>query len=129
MKKYTFESNHIHFANENTFFSKFTKPYTLYWNLYLIETKEFIGSFDVRSDTKDFKECEIGYSIGQPFQNKGYCTECIHEVIEFMKTNFSTDIVHAKYFESNIASQKVLEKNDFVIISNRNGLVRVSKKL
>lgn len=129
MKKYTFETILFHFANENTFFSSFSKPYTLYWNLYLIEDAQFIGNVDIRSETKDFKQCEIGYVIGEPFQNKGYATECVNDVINYMKNKFSTQTVYAKYFESNIASSRVLEKNGFEIISNRNGLVRVKKEL
>ena len=129
MKKYSFDSSHLHFANENTFLSSFNKPYTLYWNIYLIETMELLGNVDVRSETKDFKECEIGYVIGKPFQSNGYATECVKEIIQFMKNHFPTERINAKYFDSNIASARVLEKSGFQIVTSRNGMIRVQRKI
>ena len=129
MKKYSFDSSRLHFANENTFFSSFNKPYTLYWNIYLKETKEYIGNVDIRSENKNFKECEIGYVIGEPFQNNGYATECVDSMIQFMSQHFSTIYMNAKFFSSNEASKRVLEKNNFLVVSSRNGLVRVQRKL
>lgn len=129
MKKYTFDSNQLHFANENTFLSRFSKPYSLLWNVYKIDTAELIGNVDVRSETKDFIECEIGYVIGEAFQNQGYASECVKEIIQFVQQQFQTTTIHAKYFESNIASKRVLEKNQFETTSNRNGLVRMKKEI
>ncbi len=129
MKKYTFDSTQLHFANENTFLSKFSKPYSLFWNVYKIDTAEFIGNIDIRSETKDFKECEIGYVVGKEFQNNGYGSQFVEEILQFLKNNFDTKIFYAKYFESNLPSARVLEKNGFNIISNRNGLIRVKKNI
>lgn len=52
---------------------------------------------------------EIGYAIGKKYWNKGYTTEALTKMIEFM---FSKGVhrVEAKYLEGNIASGCVMKK-------------------
>ena len=58
----------------------------------------------------------IGYSIDEKFWNKGYVTSALRILIDVLKTK-KFIILEAWVKKENIASVKVLEKNDFNLIS------------
>ncbi|MDR1721933.1 MAG: GNAT family N-acetyltransferase, partial [Methanobrevibacter sp.] len=59
------------------------------------------------------KNAEMGYWIGENYQNKGYVTKAIEEIVEYGFKTFNINKIISKPFQLNIASHKVLEKNDF----------------
>lgn len=129
MEKYSFHSDLYDFINTNTILSFLLKPFSLNWDIYLKEDKKYIGNIEMRCEKRSFQECEIGYVIGEPFQRKGHATNCVKEVLDYMKHAFSTQIVFAEYFNVNIASSKVLKKNGFNIVSDNTIIVKVKKEL
>ena len=72
-----------------------------------------IGSITVVSKDLDNKVCEIGYNIGESWWNKGYGTEAIKNVIDYLFSLEMFDVITAACFVENIASIRVLEKNEF----------------
>ncbi len=53
---------------------------------------------------------ELGFWIGRPYWNHGYCTEAGHAMLTFGFEKLKLNKIIAHLFAGNIASQKVLEK-------------------
>ena len=54
---------------------------------------------------------ELGYWIGVPFWNKGYCTEAVGKLLEFGFEELKLNKIHAHHFINNPASGHVLLKS------------------
>jgi len=61
------------------------------------------------------KNAELGYWLAEPFWGNGIISNAIKEIIEFAFSTFDIDRIFARPFGTNIASQKVLEKNNFIL--------------
>ncbi len=75
---------------------------------------EAVGSISViKLNDVNRKSAEIGYWIGEEFQNKGIMKKAVKMIIEeaFEKTDIVR--IEAEIFETNIPSKKVLENNGF----------------
>jgi len=59
------------------------------------------------------KNAELGYWLGSPFWGNGIITSAIKEVVKLGFNNLEIDRIFARPFNSNIPSQKVLEKSGF----------------
>ncbi len=59
---------------------------------------------------KEHHRGELGYWIGVPFWNNGYCTEAARAVIRFGFENLGLNRIHAIHFTRNPASGRVMEK-------------------
>jgi [ribosomal protein S5]-alanine N-acetyltransferase len=53
---------------------------------------------------------EIGYWLGKPFWNKGYCTEAGEVIIKFGFEELGLNRIYADAFTKNPASSKVMQK-------------------
>ncbi|MAG34881.1 MAG: GNAT family N-acetyltransferase [Dehalococcoidia bacterium] len=53
---------------------------------------------------------ELGYWIGKPFWNQGYCTEAAQAVVDYAFAVLQLNRVHASYVTRNPASGRVMEK-------------------
>lgn len=58
---------------------------------------------------------ELGYWLGEPFWGKGIMSKAVREIVNFGFNTYSIERIYATVFSTNIASQKVLEKNNFVL--------------
>ena len=75
---------------------------------------EAIGGIGVHPQTDIFiKNAELGYWLAEPFWGQQIITNAIRQAIDFGFTTFDIDRIFARPFGTNIASQKVLEKNNF----------------
>lgn len=61
------------------------------------------------------KNAELGYWLAEPFWGQGIISSAITKVIDFAFKTYDIDRVFARPFGTNIASQKVLEKNNFIL--------------
>ena len=82
--------------------------------LYGIYLKDKIIGF-VNEVEKDDDIIEVGYVIDPNYQNKGYATEMLKEVIKDLFT-LGFKKVKAGFFIDNIASKKVMEKCNMIKI-------------
>jgi len=57
---------------------------------------------------------EIGYWIGLPYWNKGYCTEAAEAMLEQAFTTLGLNRVYAFHFRDNPASGRVMQKMGMV---------------
>lgn len=87
----------------------------------LIEEKEMwaitindllIGTINISFDKKR-KYYELGFSLNYDYWNKGYMTEAILGVLNYVFNKTSIDRLIARHFEYNYRSKKVLEKVQF----------------
>lgn len=61
------------------------------------------------------RNAELGYWLAEPFWGKGIVSDAIGRMVEYGFETFDIDRIFARPFGTNIASQKVLEKNGFVL--------------
>lgn len=58
-------------------------------------------------------EAEIGYCIGKPFWNQGYCTEALRAMIEYSFSTKGFLTLWADHFVDNPSSERVMNKCGF----------------
>jgi RimJ/RimL family protein N-acetyltransferase len=85
---------------------------------FIIEKKDgskvgFIVHFHVLHLGTGIKQLEIGYSLVPNERGKGYCTEAINIMVDYLFLSKSMERVQACTDVRNLASQKVLEKAGF----------------
>ena len=104
----------LHKTEEETkkmieFWLKEYKRNGLRWCIELKETKEVIGIISA-STSYTYKCVEIGYSISSKYWNKGYTSEAIIKIIDYLFTECNFNVIEAIIPSDNIASIKVAEK-------------------
>ena len=73
------------------------------------ETGELYGAIALTNNQK-FNQGEIAYWIGEEFWKKGYATEASQAILQFAFDDKKYHKVFARYFSSNPASGRVLQK-------------------
>lgn len=81
-----------------------------HWVVQIKETNELIGDISVIEINKKHSNCEVGYSYGSKYWGKGYATEALRAVIEFLLKECGLHLVEAKHQSLNPASGRVMEK-------------------
>lgn len=75
----------------------------------LKETNALIGSMGLQLELLH-QRAQLGFWIGLPYWNKGYCTEAAQEVIAFGFEKLHLNRIYATHFGTNPASGRVLKK-------------------
>ena len=88
------------------------------WALELKETGHVIGCMGYYTHTESNieigeQDVEVGYWIGKPYWNKGYCTEALHAMIDYCFRRRRYNNIWADFFVDNPASGRVMEKCGF----------------
>ncbi|MFU0791195.1 MAG: GNAT family N-acetyltransferase [Virgibacillus proomii] len=73
------------------------------------ETRKLYGAIAL-SNNQTFNNGEIAYWIGEDFWGNGYATEAAQAIIQFAFDENQYHKVFARYFHSNLASGRVLQK-------------------
>ncbi|MFV0393555.1 MAG: GNAT family N-acetyltransferase [Coprobacillaceae bacterium] len=77
---------------------------------------EFAGAIGMTFSTDIYrKTAEIGYWLGKPYWQRGIIGNAIKMICTYTFENFPIHKITAEVFANNIASQKALEKNGFVL--------------
>lgn len=74
---------------------------------------EVVGNLSFKGITEDGR-VEIGYGIGDGYENRGYMTEAVGAVVEWAAGQPGVKQIEAEAERGNIASVRVLEKCGFV---------------
>lgn len=82
-----------------------------------------IGDLCIVDEPNENGEIEIGYGTYREFQGKGFMTEIVGGIIKWAKSQKKVVAIVASTEKINIASSKVLEKNNFFIISETEVLI------
>jgi RimJ/RimL family protein N-acetyltransferase len=75
-----------------------------------------IGDLCIQGEPNAAGEIEIGYGTYEAFQGRGLMTEMVGAIIEWAGTQEGIQSIVASTDKSNLASAKVLQKNDFLKI-------------
>ena len=82
-----------------------------YWGIELKTSGELIGAIDLFNVDNNTENCEVGYSIGYKWWNKGYGTESLRAVIDFGFRHMNIHKISAAHNIDNPASGKIMLKN------------------
>lgn len=74
------------------------------------ENKFLVGAIALSEIKKHDETASMGYWIGKPFWNHGYCTEAAHAVLKYGFEVLNLNKIHAHHFKHNPASGKVMLK-------------------
>ncbi|HQS23766.1 MAG: GNAT family N-acetyltransferase [Sphingobacteriia bacterium 28-36-52] len=87
------------------------------WTAISIADNSMVGDLCIVGQPNQLGEIEIGYGTYDEYQGKGYMTEMVGGIIEWAKTQSLVKSIIASTEKSNLASYKVLEKNNFIQVS------------
>lgn len=93
--------------------SKYEQLDSYNWGIELKESKKIIGSISANK-TDEMEDCyEIGYAIGRKYWRKGYATESLKAVVEFLIKEVGIKKFLCRYAKENQASGSVIRKVGF----------------
>lgn len=93
--------------------SKYDKKDIYNWGIELKDEHKLIGSISANKSEND-KECyEIGYAIGRQYWRKGYATEALSAVVEFLIKEVGIKKFLCRYAKENKVSGSVIRKVGF----------------
>jgi len=85
--------------------------------------KAIIGGICFHGEPDDTGEVEIGFGTDKDYRNKGYMTETIGGLINWISNNKSVKVIRAETDSSNISSVRVLEKNGFKVFQRNENMI------
>ena len=80
------------------------------WVVELKDTGEIIGNISVVDINNEHAVAEVGYCYGSKYWGKGYATEALRRVIEYLLLECNLYIVEAMHIRDNPASGRVMQK-------------------
>jgi [ribosomal protein S5]-alanine N-acetyltransferase len=90
--------------------------YSTIWTAISKTENKMVGDICIYGEPNADGEIEIGYGTYDEFQNKGFMTEIVKGIIDWVKTQIKVKSIIASTDKTNGASFKVLEKNNFTKI-------------
>jgi len=102
-----------------------TKDSRFYTMWIIIEKFEntIIGGICFHGEPDENEMLEVGYGIDTNYCNKGYATEAIGGLINWLKVNNGANALLAETERTNYSSIKVLQKNGFKIYNQDDNLI------
>ena len=82
---------------------------------------ELIGDTGISEVEGRPEETEIGYCIGQKYRGKGYATELLSVISDFVGSRFGIGVIWGRVVHGNQASVNVLEKNGYEFVKEEFG--------
>jgi [ribosomal protein S5]-alanine N-acetyltransferase len=99
--------------------SRFAAGTSLTLAIELRESNILVGAIGLEFQESD-RNAELGYWIGRPFWNRGFCTEAARAMLSYGFRERDLYRIHAKHYRRNFSSGRVMEK----IGMRREGLLR-----
>jgi [ribosomal protein S5]-alanine N-acetyltransferase len=98
-----------------------------YWAIKLKESGELIGEIDLYDIEKATGNCEVSYSLGYNWWNKGYGTEALRAIVEFGFTHMNLHKISAAHNTDNPASGRIMSKAGMLQEGTIRNMIRNSK--
>jgi len=76
----------------------------------LRDSRELVGAISLGLKL-EHEYAALGYWIGKPYWNHGYCSESVGAVLRYAFTELRLNRVYAHHFSNNPASGRVMQKN------------------
>ncbi|MGD9910544.1 MAG: GNAT family N-acetyltransferase [Candidatus Izemoplasmatales bacterium] len=90
--------------------------YHTFWMIILRKTNTVIGSICFKGELSEDLSLEIGYGLGLHYRNHGYMSEAISSFTQYGFDFLGAKTINAQTLKDNIASIRVLQKNDFKLV-------------
>ncbi|TWT13337.1 GNAT family N-acetyltransferase [Planomicrobium sp. CPCC 101079] len=87
------------------------------------EERQLVGEIGCKGGPDENGVVEIGYGIAESFRNKGYASEMVKGLVEWLKQKEMVTKIVANCLETNQPSIKVLEKSGFKRTHVADGLI------
>jgi [ribosomal protein S5]-alanine N-acetyltransferase len=78
-----------------------------------------VGVCGLHNRDKSANCFELGYWVGKPYWGMGIATEAVSRLMDYCFTSLHLSLVYADCLKRNFASQRLLEKNGFSLVSRR----------
>jgi [ribosomal protein S5]-alanine N-acetyltransferase len=103
--------------------------YYTFWTIIFKQENVMVADLCFKGEPNANGEIEIGYGTYPAFEGKGFMTEAVGEMIKWAFEQPNVQSVTAQTDPANIASQKILRKNNFVQYGQTEGniLWRIDK--
>lgn len=88
--------------------------YSTIWTAISKIENKMVGDLCIYGEPNADGEIEIGYGTYDEFQHKGFMTEIVRGIIDWVETQIKVKSIIASTDKTNAASFKVLEKNNFI---------------
>jgi [ribosomal protein S5]-alanine N-acetyltransferase len=88
--------------------------YYTFWTIISKQENVMVADCCFKGEPNANREIEIGYGTYPNFEGKGFMTEAVGELVRWAFEQPNVQSVTAQTAQSNIASQKILQKNNFV---------------
>ncbi|MFT7613050.1 MAG: ribosomal-protein-alanine N-acetyltransferase [Parvicellaceae bacterium] len=88
---------------------------SIYWVINSTPNTKMIGSICLWNFSEDRKTAELGYDLHPDYYSQGIMTEAMNRIVEFGFDSLQLNSIEAFTQDNNVASIKLLEKNDFVL--------------
>ncbi|ANX13631.1 GNAT family N-acetyltransferase [Fictibacillus arsenicus] len=100
------------------------QPETSIWSRIVIEKESntLIGEIGCKGGPNDKGVVEIGYGLVSKARNKGYATEMVSKLTEWLLERPDVNKVTAECLDTNIPSARVLEKSGFHLIDHKDDM-------
>jgi RimJ/RimL family protein N-acetyltransferase len=89
--------------------SQFSSKEAVVFAIALRVPEELVGAIGLGFQPAH-QRAELGFWIGRPYWNKGYCTEAGNAVLEYGFTTRELNRIYANHFSRNPASGRVMQK-------------------
>ena len=89
--------------------SKFEAGELVNFAIILCESKVLVGAIGLGIE-KRFDHAELGYWIGRPYWNQGFCTEAGQSILAYGFTSLNLNRIFAHHLARNPASGRVMQK-------------------
>ena len=87
--------------------------YSTLWTLISKAENRMVGDLCLVGEPNEKGEVEIGYGTYEDFRGNGYMSEAVGGMIAWLKTQPNVLFINAATEKVNVASYKVLQKNQF----------------
>jgi len=99
-------------------------------NFAIVYKESAIGGIGIILQTDVYRRnAEIGYWLGEKYWHKGFVTKALKAMVDYTFSNFDVDRIFAQVFESNVSSQRVLEKAGFTFEARLKRSIIKNKKI
>ena len=87
----------------------------------LKENGELIGDTGVNEVEGKPEEVEIGFVIGRDYRGKGYASEIVKQMTDYITSAYGYKVLYGRVMKGNDASVRVLEKNGYTFTGEEYG--------
>lgn len=119
----------IHFTVPRLKDPKLDPLYHTVWIAIDRQTRQIVADAKFKGEPDETGTVEIGYGTYPTFQGRGYMSEVVGGLVDWVSHQPNVRRIMADTDIDNLASQRVLQKNGFMLVEQADGLIWWERKL